>query len=517
MSSILKKIVSGILTILVVVSVFSFSSVAVGDTNTAVTYLKTQNSANPWAAMALAAVGEHPDVSGLKTLSSPNATDYAAAILALTANNQDPRTYPNSDYVAALKALANNSQIGDVNLLNDDVFGILALISAGITTSDTVISDSKAFILSHQNSDGGWSYSPTGTSDTNDTAAAIMALISAGSSASDTAITKAVAYLKTAQNADGGFPYDPKSQWGTDSDSASTAWVISALNRVGENTSKDFLLSLQDATGYFKFQSGSSADTFTPVTTSYAVIALSGKYFPVGIFATSDSLTAHYRITGSAGDICEGDASAPNALELVKVASVPCKFTYHIKDTSYGPYLDQINNDVASGEIGWQYTVNAVSPNVGAVDYKLSAGDQVIWHFGDSSTGGTQVNQELPLSANIESGGGSPNVSDSKISFTLSSGGNNLGFGSIARGSPYSKNVTVANSGQVKIHVEALVSGDDMFKNYLQLNSAPWRNYKDTIEAGANKSVGVGLNVPTSYSGSGTKNGKLIIWAIQTQ
>lgn len=602
----MKKLVSGVLASLIVASSFIINPTAAGDTNAAVAYLKTVQL-NPWVAMALASAGENPDVSSLKSVSGSLATDYAAVILALTANNKDPRTYPDEDFVAKLKTYHTGGQIGDASIQNDDIFAILALRSAGLSVTDPAVADAKAFVLSHQNSDGGWSFASSGTSDTNTTAAAIMALVSAGVDKSHEQIVKAVTYLKAAQNSDGGFPYDPVSPWGTDSDSASTAWIISAINLLGDplsawtkngKTPTDFLLSLQDASGYFKYQTGSSADSFTPVTTSYAVVSLSGKHYPVASVALPSYPSVSYRIAGRDSDLCEGEIYAPNALELVKIAAQTCGFTYNIQATSFGPYLDRIGDDTAAGTAGWLYNVNYLEPSVGANDYDLTEGDFVLWHFNDftwkltrlslssseASSGasvtatvewfdgsvwsalegasvrlgnsvtstnsegkatlsapdgsykvfaikdgyvrtesetlifGTKSEQQLNLSATIQGGGSSENSpNNSSISFTIggSDNGSTLGFGEIAKGSTYTKNISLSNTGQVKIYVEANVTGDDVFRNYLNLDNALWRSYDDQILAGESRPVSVGLTVPESYNGSGSKNGKLIFWAIQ--
>lgn len=583
---------------------------AVGDTNAGVAYLKTQSTTNAWVVMALASAGEHSDVTAFKTVSGDKATDIVAAILALTANGKDPRSYGSVDLVAKLKSFHQNSQLGDATLINDDAFGILALISAGVLPSDTVVADSKAYILSHQNANGGWSWAASGSSDADDTASAMMALLQAGVAKTDLAITKAVDYLKSLQNADGGFPSDPS--FDAKTNAPSTAWVISAINALGDDAHSwvksghnpvDALLALQAPSGFFRYQPTSEADTFTPTVSAYAVVALEGKYYPVAKVSTSSYPKVSFRIAGKNEDICEGDAFAPNALKLVEIVSETCGFTYHITTTSFGPYLDRIKDDTAAGVMGWLFNVNDLEAQVGAVDYQLKADDRVLWHFNDFNDklsrltlgsaavdagasiiatvesfdgttwkaltgasvhfgnslistdpsgkavltlpegsykiyatkegfvrsereslifGGT-VAQELDLSATLPGsagggGGSSGSGSSSNISFTISTPSNDskIGFGDVVRGVPMQKNVTIANNGQVNFHIESRVTGDDLFRNYLMLDSAPWRSYDDTINKGANKIVNVALTVPDTYAGGGTKNGKLVFWAIKS-
>lgn len=371
-----------------------FFTLASFNASTAKEYLSAHAN-SPWSTMALATLGASSVPSDyLKSVSGSTAIEYAAPILAITALNQDPRSFGDKDYVAEIKKYYVNGQIGDPANINDDIFGLLALVSAGLTTTDSVVAGAKNFILANQQANGGWGFSVSGGTDSNMTAAAIVALISSDVSVSDNVIKKGFEYLKTTQNNDGGFTYDPQSQFGTDSDSSSTAWVLWALNAAAINQSDwiksgrtpvAYLESNQAAGGYFKYQAGSVEDSFSAVTTAYAVIALSGKTLPLKIVSIASTPKYTFRIEGKNDTVCAGETEGPTALDVVKNASVLCGFSYRIQSTSFGPYLDQIENDTATGSIGWLYLVNFASPPVGAGDYVLKINDRVLWYFGDFS------------------------------------------------------------------------------------------------------------------------------------
>lgn len=389
-----KKITAIIILLLIAGSIlFSVQLKAAPEINqAAINYLKTKDD-SAWKTMALAAAGE-AGLSGehLKNVSSENAIDYCAPTLAITALGKDPRTYPSQDYVAKLKSFWDGTQLGNASTLNDDIFGLLALISSGELTSDSVVIGIKNYLIAQQNIDNGWGFAVGGDSDTNMTAMTIMALLEAGLTRSDTVITNAVTYLQSSQNDDGGFPYDPKSPWGTDSDASSDAWVISAIYALGQEPETwtknghhpiEHLKSLQKETGYFEYQTGTGEDTFSPVTTSYAIIALAGKSYPVGRITFTPTETFNLRIEGQNSTICLGRFLGPTALDIVKNATTTCNFTYEIEATQYGPYLKKINDEEASGVTGWLYLVNYLSPMVGAADYLLKDGDEVLWYYGD--------------------------------------------------------------------------------------------------------------------------------------
>ncbi len=408
-----------------------FSAHASLNNTTAKTYLEAHAN-NPWSTMALSVLGSSSiPTDYLKTVSNDTAIGYTAPILALTSLDKDPRTFGNTDYVAALKGFYSGGQIGDASTINDDIFGLLALIASGEDNSDSVVTGTKNFILAHQQPNGGWGFASSGGSDSNMTSTAIAALIASGVAASDTHIQDGLDYLKTAQNDDGGFTYDPQSQYGTASDSSSTAWVLWALKAAGispsawtksNHTPTEYLESMQTQAGYFTYQQGSPEDAFSATTTAYAVIGLSGKTIPLK--KISKTPTFEFRIEGKDNTICSGRSEGPTALDVVKKASATCDFTYHIAETGFGPYLDQINNDKAAGLIGWLYLVNYSSPPVGAAEYTLKPGDSLLWFYGDFNwkpsrlvLSSTEIDSGASTTATVESltESGWTKLSDAKV------------------------------------------------------------------------------------------------------
>ncbi len=369
--------------------------------NSTINYLKNQTP-DSWITMALIAVGETSlDLEHLKEVNGNLATDYEKTILALTAAGENPRTFGNINFISQLKTFHKDGQIGSSDLLNDDFWGILALVSAGENISSSIIQDSKSFILTHQNQDGGWSYSVSGSSDTNDTAVAIIALLEVQVSASDSAIVKAVDYLKLNQNDDGGFPYSP----GDESDSGSDAWVVSAIYKLSEdpynwtknnNNPVDHLKSLQREDGSFKWIV--SEDKGYSVLTAYAVIALTQNYYPI-------KRLYHLRIEGENNNICDAEVGASNALEIVENGAEACGYTYLTEDSNWGPYLRKINEEESYDLIGWLYFIDNEIQMVGAADYILKPGDEVLWYFGEwgwKPTRLTLASQKIDPGDNLE-------------------------------------------------------------------------------------------------------------------
>lgn len=285
----------------------------------AITYLNSQQGSdgqiagfsgiNAWAVIAYEAAGTNPatvKVPGGTSLldylknnpptASATATDYERDILAITAANQDPYSFGGVNYVSALEAFDSGGQIGSAAAVNDDFFGIAALIAAGVPSNTKALTDALSFTLAQQRADGGFSYTTdTSTgSDVDDTAAALLALKAAnnaGLSVSSQAISSAKSYMLGTKMADGGFPYDPNTpaSWGGPvSDVSTTSWVIMALTTLGDGNStavtgaETWIRSQQQPDGSFPYNvQNLPGDTFDTV---YAVIALSGGYWPLHVW-----------------------------------------------------------------------------------------------------------------------------------------------------------------------------------------------------------------------------------------
>ncbi len=488
----------------------------------AITYLKAQGN-DATKTMALVAAGESVDVAYLKNFSGTTAIEYAKPIMAIVAGGENPSTYPAQDFVAKLKSFASGTQLGSASQVNDDIWGILAFSSAGVQESDLVIQNSKAFILANQNADGGWAWNVGGTSDTNDTAVAVMALLETGMAKSDTVIQKAVTYLKNAQNTDGGFPYDPVSPFGTGSDGNSDAWVIMAINKLGEDPGSwakngkdpvDHLLTLQDSDGGFWWMQP-PVDFNNKGATADAVIALLRKSFPVVSSGGVDpeNSPVFYRIVGSAEEICRGSVFAATAMEVVVNAAEDCGYTYEIKDFSFGKFLSRINNDAAEGLKGWLYRVDGVMPNVGAADFALEGGENVLWYYGESDDEPPvlgDVSDSVDLAVEIvRSGGGGGGDGTPEIAFTVTPSA--LNFGKLVPGNSVVEQVTLKNEGKKNLSIVAEIRGDAVF-NFIKIENVLWNLFETFLGTGLQKNVGVQLSLPAGFNSFGQKQGTLIFW-----
>jgi hypothetical protein len=70
-----------------------------------------------------------------------------------------------------------------------------------------------------------------------------------------------------------------------------------------------------------------------------------------------------------------------NALSVLDAASLRGEFYYHLQQSSFGLYVDQIGRHPAGGSNGWVFKVNGASPPVGADKVVLKDGDHVLWYW----------------------------------------------------------------------------------------------------------------------------------------
>ena len=110
------------------------------------------------------------------------------------------------------------------------------------------------------------------------------------------------------------------------------------------------------------------------------------------IVPSAFAVRVHVRVEGKTHTIF--GTTAPfvnvkaNALDALESASNAGEFYYHVQQTSFGPYVDQIARYAAAGQTGWVFKVNGQSPPVGADAVTLKDGDTVLWYWAQFGVAG---------------------------------------------------------------------------------------------------------------------------------
>jgi hypothetical protein len=200
--------------------------------------------------------------------------------LAAAAAGLDPRSFAGQNLVVAMSRVYSptTGAFGSSNW--DQAFSLLGWRAAG----ESVPVSATQRLAQQANDDGGWGWIASAESDVDSTALAVQALLAGGEPVTATAIISGLAYIQAAQNSDGGFPYTPTSTTDTSSNANSTAFAVQAILAAGQDplsaawtisatTPISFLLGQQQADGGFAFTTPPAND----FATRQAVPALLGK------------------------------------------------------------------------------------------------------------------------------------------------------------------------------------------------------------------------------------------------
>jgi len=100
--------------------------------------------------------------------------------------------------------------------------------------------------------------------------------------------------------------------------------------------------------------------------------------------ATAVAATVHVRIEGKTRTLfapTEVSVTAGTALDALEQASLLGELFYHLTQSSFGNYVDQVGRYGGTADSGWVYKVNNISPPVAADQVQLKDGDHVLWYY----------------------------------------------------------------------------------------------------------------------------------------
>src|SRR4029077_3850461 len=98
--------------------------------------------------------------------------------------------------------------------------------------------------------------------------------------------------------------------------------------------------------------------------------------------ATAIAATVKVRVEGKSQTLfgpTEVTVTADNALDALEQASILGELYYHVTQTSFGPFVDQVGRYGGAGSSGWVFKVNDLCPPVGAHKGTLPRGHRAPW------------------------------------------------------------------------------------------------------------------------------------------
>jgi len=320
-----------------------------------------------------------------------------------------------SNLVARIAELFDGTQVGEPGLLNDDIFGVLALHQAG--APQVMLQRIIDYLRTKQLADGGWSWnaSPGATADTDMTGSVVAAFCAAGVGPGDPDLDQAIALLHSLQDpATGGFIAPPES-FGIGVNTDTTSWVTSGLIQCGIDpqgpewttaqgkTPLDYLVSLQRPDGHFDWTAefaGGAFETFDSVRplggagfSTEPPARLDGvspavRPAPAVAAGTTVPITLVIDHGPGAGDVrmCRVDVDSGSNLEQMladaETASSPAGcVTDHAGEASGGGIrLVSLNGVGNTGDYGWRVRIDGSAP-AAEVSAPIGLGDLVFLDF----------------------------------------------------------------------------------------------------------------------------------------
>jgi len=326
----------------------------------------------------------------------------AQTIMEIKAGGGDPADFAGHNLVADLIALQDaNGHFGDSgeeDYVHTHYWAITALDEAGVEIPNALAA--RQWLLNSASSNGGFSWVVGGPTSPDMTTFAIRALLILGQPKDSEPVTKALSYLATQRNDDGSF---------TDGMSAtaniwSTAEVVKALVDLdinpcagdwgdSENNPILYLISQQEDSGKIGNLAG-TADSLIALLMFDKKFDLGGAGdSPTGPGSggsggspgSSDTIKVKIAVVGAEGELL----FAPQAVTIEKDGPFGFSAMAALDATglswSFSPdaegFVIEIDGQRNSGQNGWCYSVNGISPSCTAKDHKVSEGDRIIWWY----------------------------------------------------------------------------------------------------------------------------------------
>lgn len=103
------------------------------------------------------------------------------------------------------------------------------------------------------------------------------------------------------------------------------------------------------------------------------------------------AVTVKVRVEGKTRTLyapTEVTVTASTPLEALEQASLLGELYYHLTQSSFGTYVDQVGRYGGTGSAGWVFKVDNASPPIGADKVQLKDGDTVLWYYADFGPAG---------------------------------------------------------------------------------------------------------------------------------
>ena len=437
---------------------------------------------------------------------------------------------------------------------NDTSAALMALLDAGLSASSTEIVDALGYLATAQNDDGGFGYDVLGDSDGASTAWVITALnkASVDSSSWQKGDNNPILFLQSLETENGSFLWLASDEVGS---GMVTAYALVALNNKsypvnyislpddepeltghtlrieGPGSTICLASNLEANTPLDLLEAGSQVCNFEYIAenTEYGlyVSSIGGvdaagmegwQYWidwqPGMVAADEAQLTEGQDVLWGYGGFPLYPAKTELSAESVELGenfTATAKYFDGDNWQVYSGATIEINNQSYTTDQNGQLQISLDQNGIYPIYTKQADGfvssNKVYLQVGDG------ISQTVDLTVNIlNSGGGND---DDEIAFSVSQ--SNIDFGDLRAGQSTETILTLNNTGNAEVYIEASILGDDIFVDYTNLDNATWEDFNTLIGQNSDSSVNIQLALPNELSTSGQKDGQLIFWATNNQ
>lgn len=437
---------------------------------------------------------------------------------------------------------------------NDTAAAIMALLELGVSNDSLYIENALDYLESAQNDDGGFGYDIQSNSDSNSTSWVISTLnkLYISSNTWEKGNNTPLTFLESLRQDDGSYLWTSGSTSGI---TLSTAYALLAISGSSypvkhiniengdDNTNNGTLVNLriesqEETICFAKDVRADNVLELLQVASSicgYQFIIENTSY---GSYISSiDNISAsgmngwQYFVNFTPGNVSAGEYILNNGDEVLwgygsALGIKPTQIEVNNTNLEVGNNLEisasyfengnkhnLVNQDVYIGneihQTNSEGKINIIIEQNNTFPVYIKYTDTYIRsnkiYINTSGTDAT--NHSVNLSANILAN----NDSSDEIAFSIDK--SNINFGNLSSGDSKEETLTITNTGNVEIHVESNIQGDELFSN-TTLNNTLWQDFDINMDQNRANQINIKLTVPSSYKNTGVKNAELIFWAI---
>lgn len=435
---------------------------------------------------------------------------------------------------------------------NDTAAAIMALLDLGFSSSSDEIVAALNYLENTQNEDGGFAYDTAGASDGASTAWVISALNKADIEAStwQKGNNNPSSFLENLRQSDGSFLWMPEDENGS---AMVTAYALLALSGssypvkyieiADEVVTSGHSLRIEGPDNTICLANGLDSHNVLDILKEGADLcdidyviedSAYGSYVSSIGGVEAEGLNGwQYFVDWKAGNVAAADYTLTNSQSILwayggfPIYPVKAEIestSFDVGDTllaSFKYYDGEKWSALALGDVVFgnnTYQTNSVGTisisltTEGIFPLYSQVSDTYVRSNKEYIVVGNGISKMVDLYVEIEEEGPGSGGNGDTIAFNLDR--SSIDFGTLSPGQSSDTILSLTNTGDVDIYIEASILGDEVFQDFTSLDDLSWQDYNLNLPAGNIQAINVDLSIPNTFNTLGSQEGQLVFWAI---